>query len=505
MAKILLVNPVIRQTDKPRHVPFGLAQLAAIVAKAGHQVQVFDCGAWRPSEEQVRSVLRADQWDVIGLGGLVTSYGYIKNFLALAREECPKSLIILGGGVLTPIPRDVMRFLPQVDVGVIGEGYRTLPELLAAYDSGLGNDLSAINGIAWRNSQGEIVINKARALLEDLDSLPFPAWEMFPLDIYFANSSLLLSEEAMGAKRRLDFCCSYGCPYKCKYCFHLGLSGELTIEPDATTGNLEVNITHQRNVRYHSPKYVVELARYARDKFGVDFISFLDENFVALDRFSKGKWMNEFEALWIEAGLQPECCREGHEHTDSCTGMHWGTTCHASLAQPEIMLRLKKLGCSHLDFGFESFSDRILKEAGKSATRKMNITALKTSMRVGIRAIPNQILGFPGEDFDSILENLEVWKELGIRAYPFLATPYPGSEWYNTYKNRILEQYDGNLEAFLLDLGDATTLTAVISHNFSGVELLGLRELLALGDRRKIEQYRTIWEKNQAGCPLPPR
>ena len=502
MAKILLVNPVIRQTDKPRHVPFGLAQLAAIISNAGHQVQVFDCGAWRPTEKQIRSVLRADQREVIGIGGLVTSYGYIKNFLAMAREECPESLLVLGGGVLTPIPRNIMSFIPQVDVGVIGEGYQTLPELLDAFDSGQCKDLSMVKGIVWRNAQGEIEINKGRELLEDLDSLPFPAWEMFPLDIYFANSSLLLSEESMGAKRRLEFCCSYGCPYKCKYCFHLGLSGELTIEPDET-GKLEVNITHQRNVRYHSPQYVVELARYAKDKFGADFISFLDENFVALDRFSKGKWMNEFEALWLKAGLQPECCRNGLEHTDSCTGMHWGTTCHASLAQPQLMQRLKNLGCSHLDFGFESFSDKILKEAGKSATKKMNIDALKASMRVGIRAIPNQIMGFPGEDFDSILENLEVWQHLGIKAYPFLATPYPGSEWYTTYKDRILEQYDGDLEAFLLDLGDATTLTATISHNFNGVELLGLRELLALGDRRKIEQHRAIWEKNQLliSCP----
>lgn len=495
MAKILLVNPVIRQTDKPRHVPFGLAQLAAIVAKAGHQVQVFDCGAWRPTDEQIRSVLRADTWDVIGIGGLVTSYGYIKAFLTMARAECPESVLVLGGGVLTPIPREVMTFIPQVDVGVIGEGYRTLPELLTSIDAGQRNDLSRINGIIWRNGQGELEITKGRELLEDLDSLPFPAWEMFPLDIYFANSSLLLSEESMGAKRRLEFCCSYGCPYQCKYCFHLGLSGELATAP-GENGKLEVSITKRRNVRYHSPQYVVELARYARDTFGADFISFLDENFVALDRFSKGKWMNEFEDLWLQAGLQPACCRNDQEHTDACTGMHWGTTCHASLAQPQLMLRLKKLGCSHLDFGFESFSDRILKEAGKGATKKMNIDALKASMRVGIRAIPNQIIGFPGEDFDSIFENLDVWEHLGIKAYPFLATPYPGSEWYSTYKKGILEQYDGNLEAFLLDLGDATTLTATIAHNFNGVELLGLRELMALGDRRKIEQHRTIRNRN---------
>ena len=61
---------------------------------------------------------------------------------------------------------------------------------------------------------------------------------------------------------------------------------------------------------------------------------------------------------------------------------------------------------------------------------------------------------------------------------PFFATPYPGTEWYYTYKDRILQQYGGDLEKFLLDLGDATKVTAVISKKFNAVELYGLRELM---------------------------
>ena len=114
-----------------------------------------------------------------------------------------------------------------------------------------------------------------------------------------------------------------------------------------------------------------------------------------------------------------------------------------------------------------------------------------------MNAYITQIIGFPEESFDSIRANVLAWERLGIQTYPFLATPYPGSEWYFKYKRQILAQYNGNLEAFLLDLGDATKLTAVISNNFNGIELLGLRELMVNRDIRRINQYEQIWKKNR--------
>ena len=498
MARILLVNPVIRGDDKPRHVPFGLAQLAAIINKAGHSLQVFDCNAWRPSSQQIISVLKAEEWDVIGIGGLATTYGFIKSFLQKARKICPSCKLIVGGGVITPISREIMSFCPEIDIGVIGEGYQTILDILDNIDAKT-EKWDHVDGIAWRGTSGEIVINKLRELLDDLDSLPFPAWEYFPLEIYFKNSSLLLSEEAMLSQKRLEFCCSYGCLYKCKYCFHLGLSGELDFDPQEDDKG-QINITRNRTVRYHSPEYVVDLAVYSRKKFDVDFISFLDENFMFLDRLSKGKWMDSFEKLWLQNDLQPECCKSKTTHDpNQCKGVHWGTSCHPALADELLLKRIRKLGCSHLDFGFESFSDDVLKGAGKGATKKMNIKALKASMKAGIRAIPNQIIGFPNESFESILTNIDAWETLGIQSYPFFATPYPGTEWFETYKDKILEQYDGNLEDFLLDLGDATKITAVISRNFNAVELLGLRELMAVRDKKRIKAYEKI-RKNKNNC-----
>ena len=84
MAKILFINPLVREEDDPKHVPMGMAQLAAISINNGHYVQVYDHNAWREKEEQVIKVLRSDAWDLIALGGITTAYGSIKS---LVRQE----------------------------------------------------------------------------------------------------------------------------------------------------------------------------------------------------------------------------------------------------------------------------------------------------------------------------------------------------------------------------------------------------------------------------------
>jgi anaerobic magnesium-protoporphyrin IX monomethyl ester cyclase len=93
-------------------------------------VQVYDQNAWRLGPAVLDEVLAADDWDVIALGGITTAYGAIKGVVGQARAACPKAVIVLGGGVLTSIPREIMNFLPEVDVGVVGEAFLTFSEIL---------------------------------------------------------------------------------------------------------------------------------------------------------------------------------------------------------------------------------------------------------------------------------------------------------------------------------------------------------------------------------------
>ena len=86
MAKILFVNPMIREEDDPRHVPYGMALLASIADKLGHQVQVYDANAWRLGDRELGEAIQADNWDVIATGGITTTYGYVKKTVAYAKQ-----------------------------------------------------------------------------------------------------------------------------------------------------------------------------------------------------------------------------------------------------------------------------------------------------------------------------------------------------------------------------------------------------------------------------------
>ena len=502
MAKVLFINPVIRQEDKPKHVPYGIALLATIVDKAGHQVQICDANAWRLTDGELCEALEADDWDVVATGGISTTYGYVKNTVGYAKRLCPEALVVVGGGLLTSMPREIMDFIPGIDVGVVGEGFETFPEILDRIDRG-EKEWSSVLGVAYRDANGKVKLTPPQPLLENIDSLPYPAWDMFPLDIYWDNSQLLYSEEAFTSKKRLDINASYGCSLICRFCFHLGITGDLQYEEK--DDGLDVKFTYDRNIRWHSPRYVIDLVKHARDEFGVDFVLFMDENMMTMNAYSGWTWLPEIADLWIKEGLQPQCRAENKPHSeDDCNyGVHWGGTSHATLVKPELLSKLHESGCSQLLYGLESFSDRILKNLGKGTTSKTNESALKLTIESGIRPIPNQMTGFPDEFFDSIRDSVNAWDRIGIQVKPFFATPYPGSEWYYTYKEKILEQYGGDLEAFLLDLGDATKITAVISENFTAVELLGLRELMVERDLKRIDEYEKIWRERHGEPVIP--
>ena len=90
MAKVLFINPMVREEEDPHHVPMGMAQLCAIAIKNGHQIQVYDHNAWRADDETVKKVIESDKWDLIAVGGITTAYSSIKKLLNY-QKSFPKS------------------------------------------------------------------------------------------------------------------------------------------------------------------------------------------------------------------------------------------------------------------------------------------------------------------------------------------------------------------------------------------------------------------------------
>lgn len=472
MARILLINPVVREEDVPRHIPYGEALLAAIAIKDGHSVAVYDANAWRQPIEKIANACRADEWDVIAIGGLTTTYGFIKKACHIAKQTAPDALLVAGGGFLTSMPHEIMAWVPEIDIGIVGEAFRTWPALLRMVDAGEA-PAEDFKGIIWRRGE-ETVLNEARPIIHELDELPWPQWDLFPLeDVYFKNSQALFSEEIYASKRRIDINASYGCSLICRYCWHLGTTGDMLIEPMGE-GRSDVVFTYGRQIRYHSPEYIVGMVSELRKTYAVDFCTFLDENLMTMDAASGRTWLNGVCDAWIKAGLRD---------------VHWAGTSHAALYRTETLRHMREAGCSHLVYGLESFDRDILKKLGKGSTVQHNKQCIGDTLDAGIAPIPNIIIGFPEETCQSVRNTIEALIELGIHAKPHFATAYPGSEWYYSYKDAITEQYGGDLEAYILDLGDATKITATISKNFTGVELLGLQQIVATRDLRLLDAF----------------
>lgn len=212
--RLLFVNPSIRESSEPKHVPYGILLTAACAEEwFGAETALLDLNAMRsvlrPHEvdKEIVAAVQEEDWSCIGVGGITTTYSSIKHALKIIRP-LTDTLIILGGGGFTAQPQEWMQLLPEVDVGVFGEAVQTIGDVLKhSHDM----DFHDVPGVFYRDSYGRVAATKERPMIADMDVLPLPKYDLAPLDIYFKNSSILLSEESMTAKRRLDYAASIGC------------------------------------------------------------------------------------------------------------------------------------------------------------------------------------------------------------------------------------------------------------------------------------------------------
>ena len=508
--KVLFVVPEIRIDGKPLHFPFWAGILGAIVGKKGGSVGILDLNAIRMDfgvttipRKKIEEELTLDDWDIIGIGGLTSGYSRIKELVPIIRRACPTSIIIGGGGWSTYNPDEILQLIPDLDLICIGEGEETFSELYDEIDNG-SKDFEKINGICI-NSKSVAKFTLPRALISDLNLIPYPDYNLFETDIYFRYSSLPLSLESFNSKRRASVVWERGCPRGCTFCSHNGMSRidlqNIYGEGNRKEGEKLVRISDQENNTFQLParwpdaRYAVDNIKLLVDKYNVDFISILDENMT-----SNLKWTKEFCDLYIEEGLDKS--------------VKWGTLGDApSVAvQPSIVKTLKEAGCTYISFGFESASDNVLNQDIKKGQIRSHLQkTVDTLIEAKMTPLTTFMIGNPHEDINDLMETLDFWIQNGIEVDPFICTPYVGSPIFYDNKDFIYQQYDEKLahvlagkysisdhvlkqwrlralDRFMSDCGDALQYTATVSQYFTIGELYALKNFMYKHDPKRLLQ-----------------
>lgn len=392
--KVLLINPPIRLVDEhPPNFPTGIAIIAAIIREMGHEVKVIDLNAQRKIKEQVKEIPFED-YEIIGLGSLVSTYKYVKWLIPVIKNKNPKAKIIVGNSLA--VVDDYLIKL-GVDVVVRGEGDETIKEVVKALES--KKSLAKIKGITYKKGK-----NPDREVVKNLDKIPLPAYDLLPTEEY-----LKYPIDDATANPDMNIIISRGCPYNCNYCYK--------------------NFGHCYRLR--SVNNVIKEIELLVNKYGVRAIHFVDDNFGINE-----KWLNEF------------CDRVKKFKLD------WGcmTRVDSPILNDKTLNKMRKAGCKSIGFGLESASDKILKNMNKRVTNKQQLSALRLVKKHKIKADGSWMYGYPGETIETANETINFCLKHGIPLWWGYTTPYPETPlWDWAIKNKKIT---GNVEEYILKLDD---------------------------------------------------
>ena len=214
--RILLVNPpwVKRDGNVWKNIacvmpPLGLAWMAAVLEREGHEVQICDAHAERFTMDQMAGQLAArGNFEMIGITATTPIISNARAIARISRELWPSAQIVMGGVHPTVLPEETLGEV-AVDVVVRGEGEVTIVDLAA------GKSYEEIKGISYRDKDGKIVHNAEQELIDDLNSLPMPAYHLLPMDKYYPSA---------GAAKRMpaiSMLATRGCPGRCTFCYRI--------------------------------------------------------------------------------------------------------------------------------------------------------------------------------------------------------------------------------------------------------------------------------------------
>jgi radical SAM superfamily enzyme YgiQ (UPF0313 family) len=417
--KVLLVNCPVRERAPPYTLPLGMAYLIAVLRKAGHKVEVLDINGYRYDRNDVEDKIKGLNYDMVCTGGVITIYKYLKFLTAALKKYHPGKPVVVGGNIANEIP-ELLFSHTSADILMIGEAETTICELADAL--GKNTPLKNVDGLAYRENGG-IVYTSPRKIIENIDSIPFPEWDLFPVETYIENL-----REYEKNYRVMPMLLTRGCPFVCRFCYHSFMN---------------------EKARFRSADNIVAEMRQMKEKYGINGIAFYDD-LLLLNR----KVVEEMCDKMIEQKLN----------------LKWHCLTRLEYLYEDLILKMKKAGCFSISYGLESGSQTILNNMKKGIKLDEAKATFKRIKRLGLKSAGTFMIGYPGENMKTIRETVDFCKELGLPANFFFATPFPGTPLWEEWKHKIR-----NEDEYVEKLGDVQNLVVNMT-DFSDEELIKLRD-----------------------------
>jgi radical SAM superfamily enzyme YgiQ (UPF0313 family) len=372
----------------------GLGYLAAVLEKNQYEVDVIDCQALKLSFEDFRSELGKRKPNIVGLTSTTLTYNAALKLAKIAKEVLPDCLTFLGGPHVTFWDDKALEECPYLDVIVRREGEYTLLELVQKLAA--GKSYRDVLGITYRKN-GKITRNPDRPYIEDLDSLPFPARHLWPMERLRKYEDILY----LAASR--------GCVFWCEFC---------------TTVRM-----HGRKFRMRSPKNIVDELEFLHKTYGVTNFTFCDDAFT------------------VDPPRTEELCRLILERK---LKIRWNCGTRVDMLTRGLLVKMREAGCISVWFGVESGSQQILDAMEKGISIEQTERVFGWVRELGLKPVPNVILGFPGETKGSAWKTIKFVEKISPDEVGFynIATPFPGTPMYDLVKKngwlRVtdFDQYD---------------------------------------------------------------
>jgi radical SAM superfamily enzyme YgiQ (UPF0313 family) len=349
--------------------------LAAVLEQDGYEIKIIDCPVCKIDHGKLRAELSSFEPNLIGISSITPTITSALQSARVAKEACPDSKVIMGGPHATFMDKQILSQEAAVDIVVRGEGEQTL--LYLAQHLLNSENLGEINGITFRNSNGQIMQTSDRPFIQNLDELPYPAYKYLPLKKY-----------RVFGKTDLPIMTSRGCPYQCSFCVASQMFGG--------------------EYRTRSPKKVVDELELLRDVHGADGVSFCDDT------------------LTLDRKRTLEICEEIKNRK---IGLPWGCQTRVDQVPKEVLVKMREANCQLIHFGVESGCQKILDAVRKRISIEQCGEAIKWAKEEGIFAAVTAIIGYPGETKDTVKQTLDLIRRLEPDdAWLCTATPYPGTE-----------------------------------------------------------------------------